>query len=166
MPKPSVYLDAAIWIAHHKPKEVHTPERRAAMNQIFDDIHDGLYLAVASSLILIEALSVEIADIELALDGRKGIMVAADEEITRRARELQSKCHKETKRVLSNLDAIHLSTASVMGCQRFITLDQRRKNNELSPIADRALLERLLGIKILSPEEVTDQGRFDFEETT
>ena len=165
MPRLATYIDSCVWIANYKPTEKLTGEQRAGIATLLDDVSSGNVVLVASSILLVEALTVSAEDIELAFDGRKGILVAADESICGRARALELKCYKDTGRVLAPMDAIHLSTAAVMGCQRFVTLDRKQKDKQLAPLADRDHLERLLGIKILAPQEVNDQGQFDFTES-
>lgn len=98
-------------------------------------------------------------------DGRSGLIVALDEQLAMRSRELCRRCYKDHKKTLSPEDSIHLVTASVMKCGRFITMDRRRKDNQLSPIQDRAYLEKLLsGMKIIEPHEVEgDQKPLPFE---
>jgi len=160
LPKESIYIDSCIWIAQYKPDEL-TDEQRSGISWLNEQISMGNVIAVASSLLLVELLTVSAELIEIAYDGRKGLLVAADDAICHRARELQQKCYADKQKCLSNLDALHLSTASVQRCQRFLTLDKTRKNNQLSPLADKQYLERLLGLKIVDPTTLEDQKKLD-----
>ena len=105
-------------------------------------------------MLYVEALTVSIEVLELAFDGRKGLLVPADETISRRAREIERECHQKLKRVLAPLDAIHLASAQVHRCKRFVTMDKRRKDNQLAPLHDREFLGQLLGLRIMDPAEL------------
>ena len=162
MPKESVYIDACAWIAHYKPTEKLTDEQRTSLTRLFDRVARGEVIAVGSTLIYIEVLTVSVKEIQSAFDGRRGLLVAADEAMTIKARELQQKCYDSGKKILSNFDAVHLATAAAMGCKKFITLDRVPKNGQLAPIDSRKMLERFLGLKILDPAEIDDQKVLDF----
>ncbi len=162
MPKASAYLDSCVWIAQYKPSEL-TKDQRSGLVSLMESVNGGSVVIVASSMIFVEALTVSQDDIERAFDGRKGQIIAADEEIAKQSRILQNKCFKEAKKVLSPIDSIHLVTAAMAGCQQFVTLDRRHKANQLSPIADKVMLERLLGVKIVDPSELDDQKRLDLD---
>lgn len=71
-----------------------------------------------------------------------------------RARELQLKHWKDHKGLLSCEDAIHLCTASLAGCGRFITMDKGNGDkNKLSPLGSKAILEPELQLRIIEPIE-------------
>jgi predicted nucleic acid-binding protein len=166
VPKESAYLDACVWIAQYKPKETQTAEQRDGISALFREIEHGSIVAVASSIVLVEVLTVTAEELEQVLDGRKGMLVAADDAICRRARQLQQSCYKDLKKVLSCLDSIHLATAWVMGCKRFVTMDGKKKNNQLAPLDSQDYLEKLTGLKIIEPSALNDQKRLDFEDVT
>lgn len=164
MPRESIYIDSCCWIALYKPGEKISPEDRTGIQTALDAVNGGSVILVASSMLLAEALTVSVERFEQAFDGRKGLMVAADDPIMRQARELQFKLYAQEGKVLTPIDSVHLATAANMGCQRFMTLDRKRKDNKLAPVEDRALLERLLGLKIITPNEFSGQARIVFPE--
>lgn len=162
MPKDSVYIDSCTWIAQYKPTEKLTDEQRAGLQSLYEKVDKGQVLVVGSTLIYVEALTVTTPVIKAAFDGKKGLLVAADEGIGIRARALQQACYDKTGRLLSNYDAVHLATASAMRCQRFITLDKVVKEKQLAPLKHKAVIEPILGLRIIDPSELDEQQRFNF----
>lgn len=157
MPKESVYVDCCVWIAFYKDEketeENFTDEQRNGMAHLLAEVDKGSIIIVGSTLLLAQLLSISIETLELAFDGVKGMPVAMDESIARGVRELQLKCLRSERKVLSTEDAVHLVTASIMRCRHFITMDAKRKSNQLSPLKDRDLLERLLSLQINDPSQ-------------
>jgi predicted nucleic acid-binding protein len=154
--KESVYIDSCCWIAQYKPLEVLGLGERNGLNALFDEVERGIVTVVASNYLYVECLTVSIETFEKALDGKKGIPVAVDDVISRQARELQFECYKIKKKVLDPGDAVHLVTAKVMGCKRFITRDgvaKKKGKDVLMLVQEKALLKRLTGLEIITPDE-------------
>ena len=118
-----------------------------------DLIDEGQLMLFASHLLSAQLLTKSFGYLDSICDGRKGLLVALDDTISRRVHDLQNECHHQLKRCLSGEDAIHLATASAFGCKKFITQDKKRKEGNLSPIADKQGLERLLNIEIVGPAD-------------
>lgn len=161
MPKESIYIDSCVWIAQYSPKEKLTSEQRTTLKTLFESVGGGSMIVVASAMLMVETLTVTNEILDLGFDGVKGIFMPVDDTIARAARILEHRCYKDHKKVLGTHDAIHLCTASLTGCKRFVTLDRRHKDNQLSPLADRDYLQPLLNLKIISPDELDDQKRLD-----
>lgn len=157
MRKEAVYIDSCVWIAQYKPTEAQSELDRQGMKSLFDSVERNSIVVVASTLLFVEALTVSAETLEMAFDGSKGVFVAADDPICRQARELELKCYKDHQQILSPFDAVHLTTASLYECSKFVTLDKRRKERQLAPLSHAQYLEKLLGVQIVKPGDATDQ---------
>ncbi len=163
MPSENVYIDACPWISFYKPGELN-PEQESGMNSLFADAESGHIVVIGSHLIYMQVLSVSAETLEIAFDGRKGLLVPLDETVSVRARLLQNDCFKATRKALGSEDAAHLATAALMGCKKFVTLDRKRKDGHLSPYGDRQILEPLLGLSIILPEQIAGQPVLPMED--
>jgi predicted nucleic acid-binding protein len=161
VPKERIYIDACVWISFYKPDgnaDALTYEQKVFLQSLLKDVDESKTFIVGSSLLLTQVLDTSIDILMLAFDGRKGLLMPADDEVCKAARLLQKQCLKKTTHALGSEDAIHLATASLYQCSKYVTKDRKRKGNQLAPIQDREILGEMLGLKIVDPAELTGQA--------
>lgn len=158
MPRERVYLDACGWIAFYpianKP-DCLSAEQREGLQTLMQEVENGTCMMIGSAILLTQLLTISGEYLDRAFDNKKGALMPVDSMLAQKARELQHKLYSLSDGTLSCEDAIHLCTASLTKCIRFVTLDKTPDNRRriLAPLKHRSMLEKELGLKIVDPAE-------------
>lgn len=160
MDRPKIYLDSCYWIRGTHENEP-DPTVTAALQHQLTLADKGEIIIVASSLILIESLTVDPNHFDKAFDGRRGILVAVSGNLAKKVRAFQNQVRARTTKMFSAADAIHLVTAQEAECNVFYTLDQKEKKGQLAPLSSTEMIKELLGLsveKLPPPPNEAGQG--------